>query len=201
MLEKLIQWVRPKRYYNLTTALQSPEKAKQLILSCSDEDLNTYSGSFIKLINLEILEISTPIIHPPRLPKEIGELQRLKKLSIVNVLFEEFPEWITKLHNLEYLRVRGCEITTLPDSITNLTRLKELRIENCELSAIPSLVKLTNLTRLSLIITPITSLDSSYLPPSLKVLDVSFTPFCQDKSKLERLIKDLPKTKILYPLR
>ncbi len=193
--------LRSKLYTSINQTLRSPAKVKHLRLQAFEEDLNQSASDFSRLVNLQSLDIHTSIGHPTFLPSEIGSLSQLKRVKILNVLFEEFPEWILQLTNLEYLSIRGCEITSLPDAIANLTNLKELCIENCNLAALPStLNQLTNLKILSVIITPLETIPISVLPPSLKTLDVGLTPLCQDKSRLHKLITELPGVRVLHPL-
>lgn len=203
----MFRWFKPKLYNSIGQTLRSPAKVKHLWLQAFEKDLNQYASDFSRLVNLQSLDIHTSIGHPAFLPSEIGSLSQLigslsqlKRVKILNVLFEEFPEWILQLTNLEHLYIRGCEITSLPDAIANLTNSKELRIENCSLTALPyTLNQLTDLKTLSVIITPLETVPISVLPLSLKTLDVSFTPLCQDKPRLQKLITELPGVRVLYP--
>lgn len=171
--------------YNLTTpvygdidlALENPHKIKRLIIRSYDNllkgNLNNYASDFLKFVNLQELRIQLGPNDLPTLPTEIGELKTLKKLSILNVPFNDFPEWATNLVNLEYLMVRGCEITSVPKIIANLKKLEILRIENCKLAEMPEGInELTLLKELSFSDTPILFSSIKNLPKSLKTLSL-----------------------------
>ncbi|KGO93222.1 leucine-rich repeat domain-containing protein [Flavobacterium subsaxonicum] len=162
-------------FNNLSRALLKPGRVKKLRLSFPD-NLNDHGAEFLKFTKIRSLNIQTNIYHAPYLPKQIGQLKTLTKLSILNVPFEEFPEWIPGLTNLEYLMVRGCEITEIPPGIKNLQKIKVLRIENCEVTALPvQLAAIPNLKYLSLTDTRIKKLDVSSLPPNLETLGIIMT--------------------------
>jgi len=155
--------------------LLKPAQVKKLCLLFPD-NLNDHDAEILKFTNLRSLDIKTNINHAHYLPKQIGQLKTLKKLSILNVSFLEFPEWIPGLTNLEYLMVRGCEITEIPAGIKNLQKLKVLRIENCQVTALPvQLAAMPNLKYLSLTDTRIKELDVSSLPPNLETLGIIMT--------------------------
>ena len=63
------------------------------------------------------------------LPKEIGELQKLKYLELSNSVIE-IPDSFSNLTNLESLNLKNSEIDSYPMTfIQNLTKLKTLKIE------------------------------------------------------------------------
>jgi len=162
-------------FNDLGRALQKPESVKKLYIRFP-ENLNDHAAEFLKFTNLRSLDIQTEVSHAPYLPKEIGALKTLTRLSILNVSFEAFPEWILNLTNLEYLRVRGCEITEIPSGIKNLQKLKALRTENCEIYDLPvQLKEMPNLKYLSLTDTKIRVLNIGNLPPNLETLGIIMT--------------------------
>ena len=162
-------------FSNLSRALLKPARVKKLCLLFPD-NLNDHDAEFLKFTQLRWLDIKTNINHAPYLPKQIGQLKTLTKLSILNVPFLEFPECILGLTNLEYLMVRGCEITEIPAGIKNLQKLKVLRIENCQVTTLPvQLAAMPNLKYLSLTDTRIKELDVGSLPPNLETLGIIMT--------------------------
>jgi hypothetical protein len=77
-----------------------------------------------QLVNLE--ELILQVDEIPRLPEEVGRLQKLKRL----ILSDNGPTLdltnITRISNLEYLNLDGCELERLPDRIGDLKHLREL---------------------------------------------------------------------------
>ena len=180
-------------YNDLGRALQKPELVKSLTINLP-ENLNDYGAEFARFTKLQSLDIQTKIDHLSYIPEQIGNLKQLKRLSILNVPFLEYPEWIFGLINLEYLRVRGCEITTVPYGIRNLSKLKTLRIENCELNVIPpGLKEMQNIFYLSLTDTKIKAINVEDLPPNLRVLNINMTHI--DYSTLQKIKKSRPELK------
>lgn len=180
-------------YNDLGRALQKPELVKSLTINLP-ENLNDYGAEFARFTKLQSLDIQTKIEHLSYIPEQIGNLKQLKRLSILNVPFLEFPEWIFGLINLEYLRVRGCEITTVPYRIRNLSKLKTLRIENCELNVIPpGLKEMQNICYLSLTDTKIKAINVEDLPPNLRVLNINMNHI--DHSTLQKIKKSRPELK------
>ena len=92
----------PKEYAELDEAIREAAKVRKIRLWAFEIDVNNYAKSFLKFVVIEKLYIQGSPIHPPFLPKEIGELKTLKKLEMLNVPFLEFPQWIENLENLEY---------------------------------------------------------------------------------------------------
>ena len=169
-----------KLYGNIDMALKNPSKVKRLWLTFCN--LDNYATDFLKFVSLQELYIHSELFYKT-LPAEIGQLKTLKKLEILNVDFDGFPEWTTNLVNLEYLMVRGCEITSVPKTIANLKKLKVLRIENCELAEMPEGInELTLLQELSFAITPILFSSLGNFPKSLKKLDVSCNANMKNKA-------------------
>lgn len=88
-------------------------------------NLDTLTGDIGKLVNLEVLEITKSKLK--YLPKEIGTLKHLKKLTIAwGGELTEIPAEIGNLVRLEELDLFRNKLTTLPTEITNLKRLKKL---------------------------------------------------------------------------
>ena len=186
-----------KTYKNIDKALINPKKVKKLYIQLPQKDLNEYEGEFLKFKNLKSLDIHVAITHSPLLPKEIGQLKKLTRLSILNVPFEKFPDWIKDLENLKYLMVRGCDLNQIPEFIGNLQKLRHLRVENCELSSIPKeLSKLKKIRHLSFADTKIPDFPLENLPPNIKTLALSGPIFRYTAEGLCRLRKALPKVKI-----
>jgi Leucine-rich repeat (LRR) protein len=184
-------------YTDIDLALQEPRKVQRLSLQFWEKDINDYASEFVKFENLKELNIHTAITHAPFVPNQIGGLKKLKRLSILNVPFQEFPDWIQDLGELEYLSVRGCELTAIPSFIGNLRNLKELRVENCELGSIPKeLSALDKVKYLSFADTKIPYFPVEYLPPNIKSLALGGPVFGYTIDELHRLKRALPHVRI-----
>ncbi|MFD2943014.1 leucine-rich repeat domain-containing protein [Flavobacterium notoginsengisoli] len=181
-------------------ALKNPENCKKLSLMSYNQNLKDKGEIFSKFINLEILEIqaetSIYYLDDFELPAVIGNLKKLKKISVLNFPLKTFPEWIFEIESLQYLMLRGTDITEIPDLISRLKKLKTLRIENCPLNKIPrTLSLLKNLKILGLSDTRLTNLTWNLFPSNLKEINFCGTGIYK-KEDLEYLKTKLPKTKI-----
>ena len=58
------------------------------------------------------------------LPKEIGQLTKLKKIDLRDNQLTELPDEISNLKNLEILNISNNDINKLPDNIVNLKKLR-----------------------------------------------------------------------------
>ncbi|WP_151089382.1 leucine-rich repeat domain-containing protein [Hymenobacter baengnokdamensis] len=184
-------------YTDINLVLHKPQKVQRLSVQFWEGDTNSYADDFIRFKNLKELNIQTGLNHPSFLPSQIGELKKLKKLSILNVPFKEFPTWIQNLVELEYLSIRGCELTEIPRFIGRLRNLKELRVENCELDSIPKELSLLDKVKyLSLADTKITYFPLENLPPNIKSLGLGGPIFGYTVDELCRLKKALPHVRI-----
>ncbi|SFD91775.1 leucine-rich repeat domain-containing protein [Flavobacterium phragmitis] len=190
------------KFSSLTEALENPKNCKKLSLKFYNHSLKDKGEIFSQFVNLEVLEIqtdtSTYYLNDFELPTEIGNLKKLKKLSVLNFPLKTFPDWIFNLESLQYLMLRGNDMDTIPEPISQLKNLKTLRIECCPLNSIPeTLSQLKNLKFLGLCDTRLTDLNSNLFPDNLKEIYFNGTGVYNDED-LECLKKKLPRTKI-YP--
>jgi Leucine-rich repeat (LRR) protein len=109
------------------------------------------------------------------LPEEIGELQQLQHLTILNVSISQVPEWLMKLKNLRFLMIRGTDITEIPQSILLLKKLRILRIENCKVENVQfSLAALINLKHLGFADTLIKKVPPDLVPMKLRSIALGY---------------------------
>jgi len=193
---------RKTKFTSLIEASIKPESCKKLSLIFYDYSLKDKGEIFSQFINLEVLEIQTSVstyyLNDFELPAEIGNLKKLKKISVLNFPLKTFPEWIFNIESLEYLMLRGNDIVTIPESISRLEKLKTLKIESCPLSKIPkTLNQLKNLKFLGLCDTRLTDLNYNLFPYNLKEIYFNGTGIYKDED-LELLKTKMPKTRI-YP--
>ncbi|RZK11657.1 MAG: leucine-rich repeat domain-containing protein, partial [Flavobacterium sp.] len=152
---KEMHFFKKTKFKSLEECNSDPKNCRELRLMFVNKNLNNFGDIFSNLENLKILEIhADPAIYSLadfELPAEIGNLRKLERLSLVNLPFQMFPEWITNIKSLRYLMVRGNDIKTIPESINQLENLSYLGIENCNLYTLPKTLSLmTNLRHLGL---------------------------------------------------
>lgn len=155
-------------FTNLEQAFREPQKVITLTIN-DDSKIKHLPAKFGSLINLEELEISC-LENLEDLPKEIGNLTKLKKIIIDNgngcQMNIFIPESIGNLINLKVLRLYGAldprgigsdkfdstsHIKTLPGTIEKLENLEELDLGRNGITTIPSqIASLKKLKRLSL---------------------------------------------------
>jgi hypothetical protein len=197
-----LKLLRKNKFTSLSSAIKKAEQCNILELQFIEFNLKDYGYDFLKLKNLKELYIQgDPKIYEMsdfELPHEIGKLNNLKVLSLLNLPIQQIPDWTENLMEIKYLMVRGTDVTTIPEFITKFKNLKTLRIENCPLTKLPvGLKSMTNLRELGLCDTQLTDLNPKIFPKKLKRLNFSGTDSYK-KTDLENLKKSLRKTKV-YP--
>ena len=112
--------------------------------------------------NMNITELSFFFDNLNSLPKEIGNLQKLKTLNLQGNNLKSLPKEIGNLTNLEGLYLDTNKLTKLPESIGNLTNLEELYVCDNKLTKLPSSIgNLINLVHLELGDNDLKSIPSS----------------------------------------
>jgi len=99
-----------------------------------------------KLKNLEILNLSNNNIK--KIPPEIGELTKLKKLIMTHTDIKILPKEIGNLSNLEVMNFSVSSLIELPKEIEKLKKLKELLLEGSEYKISKEIGMLENLEKL-----------------------------------------------------
>ncbi|WP_157811834.1 leucine-rich repeat domain-containing protein [Tenacibaculum sp. SZ-18] len=145
---------------------------------------------------MKILKIQFSDNISSKLPENIGNLQHLKKLHILNTYFKEFPKWIFKLKKLENLMLRGNEIDTIPPEIKLLKHLKHFRFENTNLNNTPIEIReLKKLETLSFADNfKLKNFNESIINGNLKML--ALTPSSIERKVIDKLKKEYPNLKI-----
>jgi Leucine-rich repeat (LRR) protein len=154
-------------FNDLQQALQAPEKVRSLSIETDNMGIKHLPAELGKLVNLEELRIAC-LESLEDLPKEIGNLKKLKYLILdngngcqMNVLI---PESIGDLHNLKVLNLFGAldsrqieseasqsQAKVLPEAIRQLVNLEELNLGRNGITSIPAQVaSLHKLRKLSL---------------------------------------------------
>ncbi|MBT0609197.1 leucine-rich repeat domain-containing protein [Aequorivita echinoideorum] len=190
-----------RKFTDFDRALKNPKKVRTLKLIISATDFNDYSNQLNLFINLREISIHVSVNHSNRFPIEIGNLNNLEKITILNYPLTEFPKCLVNLQNLKYLCLRGNEIEEVPEFKKKVFQnLKVLKLENCELKRIPEFVAdLNELEVLSFAITKLNTISEIKLPETIQELNVSGTMISSiNKKNLPGCLKKLILNNSLY---
>ncbi|WP_445456706.1 leucine-rich repeat domain-containing protein [Flavobacterium sp. HNIBRBA15423] len=110
---------------------------KQTIILFPNLKKITVWGNFLKkqllpeeIGNLNLLEsINLVECGVSTIPDSIANLKQLKELKLRGLPLKSFPEVITQLENLEVLEI-GSSLIKLPNGFSNLKKLKKLNLDN-----------------------------------------------------------------------
>jgi Leucine-rich repeat (LRR) protein len=187
-----MRWILKTNFDSVEEGSKSPIMCRKLYLSSIKKSFMDCGSSLAKLKNLRNLHIQGDVSiyydYKFCLPREIGALFGLKKLTLLNLPLKFFPDWVFQLTKLEYLMIRGNDIEVIPGQISRFSQLRTLRIENCPLKSLPpELIELKNLKNLGLSDTELTAIDSKTLPPRLRKIGIAGTPLWEDEFFIKRL--------------
>ncbi|MCP4439540.1 MAG: hypothetical protein GY810_11410 [Aureispira sp.] len=184
----------------LPTCIIELPKLKRLAVKGFDLAITSSKSVLWELINLESLSIYSER-DLEQLPEELGQLQNLKRLNLMNNSLKELPKSLWTLTNLEFLYLENNEfdnsITVALKNINKLKKLKDFRIGDFRPS-IPvrklpeSIGELVNLEKLELNRTQLTNLPQSISDlKKLKQLFLSYNRLTTlpDLSSLKNLEK------------
>lgn len=117
-----------------------------ILLSEDIDGIPPNIGRLQHLWELEIIETNIK-----RLPPEVGELKHLSNLHIYGKPFAELPVEIGQLESLETLSVSNTSLSSLPTEIGQLKQLHSLELSDNLLTTLPKEIwDLTNLQRLDI---------------------------------------------------
>jgi leucine-rich repeat protein SHOC2 len=189
-----------RHYTSLPQQLTWPSLCRSLSVNAVDERLQTWGKQLLQLSHLQSLYLQGDYrIYDSTsftLPTEIGQLQTLKRLVLLNLPID-FPPWIANLPNLRYLMVRGTNLTTIPPWIPQLSQLRILAVENCNLTVLPeTLRRMPQLRELWLADTRLRDLSPVQFPPNLRFLSFAGSG-CYQHSDLSHLQQALERTRII----
>ena len=97
------------------------------------------------LLSLSDLTIDGDILW--RVPPEIGNLTRLKKLVLTNIAGDKVPSTMGRLTMLQSLHLVGDDLQELPEELATLTRLTSLEVD-ANLKTMPSFISMLPIRRL-----------------------------------------------------
>lgn len=141
----------PSEKFTFPSFLTSFTKLRELYLI--QQLSGTFPAQVAGLPNLEVLEIGGNHFLTGQIPTVIGNLSKLKKLSIWrNPLNGPIPAEIGSLVNLETLQLVDTPLSGgIPSEINNLTKLSRIEIGSTQLGGVfPSISNLTSLNHLDI---------------------------------------------------
>jgi Leucine-rich repeat (LRR) protein len=188
-----------RTYTSLPQRTKWPTLCLRLNLMWANRNLQDWGTELLRFTRLRKLHIQgDSSIYDSldfKLPPEIGNLQTLQHLTLLN-LPVDFPDWIVNLQNLRYLMVRGTNLTTIPNWINRLSNLRTLKVENCSLSTLPiELREMDNLRELGLCDTQLFNFNPEQFPQKLKYLSFAGSGYYR-RSDLESLQRALVSTDV-----
>ena len=119
-------------------------------LSLSSVKLNNFEFLLSKKLEIEELSLSNNKLET--LPKEIGNLKKLKLFYSSNNKFsQKLPTEFYKLKNLKNIEIQGSNLEIISNELNNLANLESLKLYFNKVKILPkNIAKLTNLKKLYL---------------------------------------------------
>lgn len=162
-----------KQYHYDKAPKTQKEKVQALYIDAKFfDELGQLPAELFEYTNVESLSIRGPL-H--KIPSAIGQLKKLKKLSIVFLNSDGLTDAIATLPQLEELYIGvTAEPLQVPASLAQLSQLKQVTFRDCKLNHIPEvLTQLPNLEQLALGDNKIqNNLAAEDFWPALRVLDL-----------------------------
>ena len=159
----------------------------------SSGDPLSLPDSIGQLKNLRLLFVVNSTLRlPPATIRAIGQLKRLKHLTLNKNNLSDLPDSFGSLTHVTSLLLGYNKLERLPKSFGSLTRLTDLTLDGNLLSELPkSLISLTNLALLRLCDNNLGRHPESlrYLPPHLKHLFLCDNNLCCLPTSLGSLVK------------
>lgn len=120
-----------ERIYYISDTIPEAEKEKIKILIVEKKPNYTEIVGLQEFVNLEVLIIRGSF---ESLPKEVGELRKLRQLTLNGIAAFELDEFFKELKLLPDLRelyLHNLSISELPVSVYELSNLEKLKISDC----------------------------------------------------------------------
>ncbi len=171
------------------------EQGKVISLRLNAQSSDVLSDEVLKFSNsLQKLNIQGEELK--FLPKEFGELSKLRELSIFNTKISELPPTFAKLSSLKSFWLARSKVNKLPSNFKALSALEELRLGELPLERLPeSFGELPRLRKLGFGSLPLEILPESFGElKNLKELRISNCTF----NYIPQSIGDLSKLKKLF---
>lgn len=129
-------------------------------LMLSGNVLTYLPDSICQLTELRMLSLGAmtpqsklPLVKVKALPEQLGELKKLRRLTISARAIRYLPDSICSIPYLNILRLRECDnLRTLPDNLSDLGELQKLELFYCNADIKPLSDSLSNLPNLESIL-------------------------------------------------
>ncbi|GKU86384.1 hypothetical protein SLEP1_g917 [Rubroshorea leprosula] len=138
----------------LPTSIYGAEKLRSLMIISGE---NAITNEAVRIIfnqakQLRLVDFGCHNASMDTIPKEIGNLIRLRHINFSGSKIKRLPPSLCELYNLQYLNLDNCEsLENLPDEIGNLINLRHIICSGSKIKGLPpSLCKLHNLRYLNL---------------------------------------------------
>ncbi|WP_299464556.1 leucine-rich repeat domain-containing protein [uncultured Microscilla sp.] len=138
---------KPKIFYHIELALETPEKVK--VLDLTSQRISQVPAEVFQFQNLEKLVLTNCKLKA--LPKEIAQLKKLQTLILAFNELTSLPKELGQLTQLQKLDLYQNRLTRLPSYISALKNLRDLNVGKNQLKEFPTVLKrLTQLKTLNL---------------------------------------------------
>ncbi|GLU07683.1 hypothetical protein SLE2022_246310 [Rubroshorea leprosula] len=138
----------------LPTSIYGAEKLRSLMIISGE---NAITNEAVRIIfnqakQLRLVDFGCHNASMDTIPKEIGNLIRLRHINFSGSKIKRLPRSLCELYNLQYLNLDNSEcLENLPDEIGNLINLRHIICSGSKIKGLPrSLCKLHNLRYLNL---------------------------------------------------
>ena len=164
-------------------------------MNLSANPIIDFPKSIGNLVNLEELEMSYCRLKNKRslenIPAEIGNLRKLKKLTISGNYLNNIPKEIGNLSELEYFDAGDNLLDSVPESLFLLKKLKELKLNKNHIRTVHDLRGLTELRNID-----VSFNELSVLPDGLDKLNhlvfIAYTNNPAIDDSKPNILKNLP---------
>jgi hypothetical protein len=167
-------------------------------LKCINNTQGKYTFPKSIFLNMDLEYLSLTLTPIKTIPREIGQLKKLKTLILGNTQIQKLPEELNELNELRDLTVYT-KLKSIHSTISSNVNLTNIDLGSNKLTEFPEgFYELINLETLDISGNPIETFNFQIANwPKLKRLDISRTPFGIYRGNVELLKKKFPDTEII----
>ena len=161
------------RFQSMEEALQAPP-AQVHHLTLAKPNFEQLPDEFLQFTNLQTFSVvnhQRDLLPLKALPEGIGNLSKLRELTINGASLKQLPQSIGQLKALEHLFINRCMLESIPESIWQMPVAKYVHFSDNQLTELPESINMPALQSLDLTKNGFKTLPQSLaLQPKLKNL-------------------------------